>query len=298
MVRFVKHILIVIGSVFVIANVVSFGSLWTLRQSQFYKPSFLIEGVQDEAFDYVIFGASTGLTTLSTHVIDSIAHTKGINLSIDDSHLSSQYLMLQHFLAEGKRTDYVILAPPNTSYDLNQDRLGTNDYRFLPYVGRDYVQAHFNRYSGTAAAALSHSQWLPVLGVSYYNTEVFFPSLVSLSQPEKHNRFDAYGNYTYPPRYVQDTPISSRTPFSVSFSNSYLKAIKALCEQYDMQLICYLSPMKSRVARLEPSAYSSINHSAFLTNSSYFFDGIHVNSYGREACSADFALQFTNLLKP
>lgn len=114
-----------------LATVLSSASLWSLRQSSFYKPSFLVNQVKENAFDYIILGASTGLTTLNTKVIDSIAHTNGVNLSMDDTALSSQYLMLQHFLAQGKTTEFCALVPSTKDYEVTTNQLSGNDYRFF-----------------------------------------------------------------------------------------------------------------------------------------------------------------------
>src|SRR5690606_22404653 len=131
--------------------------------------------VTENNFDYIILGSSTGLTTLNTSTIDSALHTKGLNLSMDDTALSSQYLMLQHFLAEGKTTKFCVLAPSAASFDAINHDISDNDYRFLPYIHRDYVTAYFKQYTSKSARLISHSKWFPLLGVSYFNTELFYP---------------------------------------------------------------------------------------------------------------------------
>jgi hypothetical protein len=157
--------------------IISFGSLWSLRQSSFYKPSFLVNDINEKAFDYIVLGASTGLTTLNTNVIDSVLHTNGLNLSMDDTALSSQYLMLQHFLAQGKTTKYCILAPSAPSFDAKNVNLSDNDYRFLPYIYNNYVSDYYGQYSSQPAQLLKWSEWIPTLGVSYFNliVEVIIP---------------------------------------------------------------------------------------------------------------------------
>lgn len=285
--------IVVIGT----STLISAGSLWALRNSSFYKPSFLVNDIQDDSFDYIILGASTGLTTLNTHIIDSIANTKGLNLSMDDTALATQYLMLQHFIAEGKSTTYCILAPSNTSYDMQINSLGDNDYRFLPYVGRDYVYNHYQQYPSNQAKFLGYSKFLPILGVSYYNAELLYPSINSLIYPKKRNRFDAKGNYSYPPQKFEDIPITQRDTFEVDFSNSNMKAIQSLCDTHGIQLICYFTPMQFRYAKVVNNNFTTINHSGALNSKQYFFDGIHVNSLGREKSSIAFAKRFLELNK-
>lgn len=294
---FLKNVGVILIVVIGLATLLSAASLWALRSSSLYKPSFLVTTVKDDSFDYIILGASTGLTTLNTKVIDSMTNTKGLNLCIEDSSLATHYLMLQHFLAEGKTTSYCILAPSNTSYDLKVNTLSDNAYQFLPYIQRDYVYEHYGQYDSAPAHLLKQSKWLPMLGVSYYNTELFYPSLVSLFNPKKRNRFDTKGNYVYPVKNMVDAPIVYHESFEVDFSNPYMKAIKTLCDRQGIQLICYFTPMKRRSVNVVAMDYTFINHSAILVNEQYFFDGIHVNAAGREASSIAFAKQFIELKK-
>lgn len=289
---FLKRIGFVLLAFISLSMLISYASLWSLRQSSFYKPSFLVNSVADKDFDYIVLGASTGLTTLNTAVIDSVLQTNGINLSMDDTSLSSQYLMLQHFLAEGKTTKYCILAPSAASFDANPQDISDNDYRFLPFIHRDYVSDYFKSYTGSAASIISNSSWFPVQGVSYYNAEVFYPSLLAVFAPKKRNRFDARGNYTYPSQHNIDKPINEFKTMSISFKNNYVRKIKALCDQNNITLICYFSPIAGKKVEVALADFNIINHSDVLKNSLYFYDAIHVNSKGRQQASEQFTNDF------
>lgn len=272
-----------------LAYFISCGSLWVLRQSNFYKPAFLANSIKQTNFDYIILGASTGLTTLNTELIDAEQNLKGVNLAVDDTALSSQYLMLQHFLAEGKNTKYCILAPSVSSYNSKTKDVSDNDYRFLMYVNRPYVYNYFNQFSGIKAKTLSYSKYMPAIGVSYYNAEVFFPSVLGLIKPKRRNRFDVNGNYTYPYTKSESQPIVLFKKMPVKFSNSYVKKIKDLCELNNIKLICYMTPMEGTLATIESSDYYVINHSNLLKDKQYFHDAIHVNTLGRKKASMQFS---------
>ena len=114
---FLKCIGVIILMAFIATWVMSYGSLYVLRRSSFYKPSFLVNGLDENKLDYIVIGASTGLTTLNTVQIDSITGLTGINLSMDDTGIASHYLMLEHFLNEGKTTEICVLAPTIFSYN-------------------------------------------------------------------------------------------------------------------------------------------------------------------------------------
>lgn len=294
---FLKKIGVIIFGIFIIANLLSYASLWSLRKSNFYKPSFLVNGVTENNFDYIILGASTGLTTLDTKVIDSISGKNGINLSIDDTSIASQYLMLQHFITIGKTTEFCVIVPSITSVDEQIQSVSANDYRFLPYVNHPYVSDYFKSFSSTEANLLSFSRYLPMLGVSYYNAEVFYPSLLSIFKPNKRNRFDNKGNYTYPVKNITSKVIKNRKPINLKFENSALQKIKKLCDKEGIKLICYISPIKKGIVVSEQSKYEVINHSAKLDNTKYFYDIVHVNSLGRKVISKHFTEAFSNFTK-
>ncbi|WP_417200728.1 hypothetical protein [Bizionia sp.] len=272
-----------------VSSAISYGSFWALRQGSFYKPSFLERHIQTSAFDYIILGSSTGLTTLNTQVIDSVSGRHGLNLSMDDTSLSSQYLMLQHFIASGKQTPVCILAASILDYDVIDHVLSGNDYRFLPYVSRPYVYDYYNSFSGRPAGLAANSLWFPMLGVGYYNAELFYPSLVSLVQPQKRNRFDAYGNYSYPITTQVSELIVSRRPKTLQFKNPYFKKIQDLCAKYDMTLMVYIPPHKTLAVMTGTTLFPVINHSDILKDTRYFYDDFHVNRLGRQAVSLVFA---------
>lgn len=295
--RFLKHIGSVFLGFFVLAQLISYISLWGLRQGSFYKPSFLENSVKGNHFDYIVIGASTGLTTINTKVVDSVLQTTGLNLSMDDTALSSQYLMLQHFLASGKRTDVCVLSASVIDYDVSDYRLSGNDYRFLPYVSKDYIRDYYCSFYSFQARLLAYSEWVPMLGFGYYNSELFYPALWSFIEPEKRIRFDGNGNYTYPVGKDDSKPIEYRTLLPVYLKNDYLNKIRALCEANNIQLVCYMAPLKSREAVVRSSAYKLINHTAILDDTHYFYDEVHVNALGRQLVSIQFAKELQLFLE-
>lgn len=292
---FLKKISAICLVFFGLIYLISYASISVLRYSSFYKSSFLVNQVPQESFDYIVLGASDGLTTLNTKVIDSILSVDGINLSMDDTSFSSHYLMLQHFLAEGKQTKYCILVARYSSFDSKLESINDNDYRFAMYNNRSYVSEYYKQFSGTKANILYYSKWMPFLSLSYFNTELFYPSLICAANFEKRNRFDDKGNYTYPV-IKRGSSNSKNESIKVEFTNEYLTKIKTLCEANDIELICYISPHISKKAITNSKDYRVINHSNVLQNPEYFYDDIHVNSIGREISSNNFALDFKEYL--
>ncbi len=280
--------------VFLIANAIALISLYFLGQSNLYKPQFVKNGVKEKHFDYVVLGSSTGLTTLDTKQIDSTLHTIGLNISIDDSALNTHYLMLQYFYQQQKTTDCLILSV--TPWDLGNDNpvLSDNDYRFFSEQSTPVVQKYYQTIAYQGFPVLKYSRYMPFLGVGYYNTEVFYPSIFTILQPEKRNRFDDRGNYSYPTSgKPKDTP---QQTIDMVVKNPYLGKIKDFCKKNNIKLLIYQSPLYKTKVNMSQNELT-LNHSAFLQSKNLFYDNLHVNKMGRKICSEAFSKQFSVLHK-
>ena len=279
-----------------LVTLISLGSMLALSNSCFYKPSFLVNGVSESQFDYIVLGASEGLTTIDTKQIDDALQLQGINLSMDDTSLSSQYLMLQHFLKEGKTTQTCILVSNPGGFNQKEHKVNNNDYRFMMFNNRDYVNGYFKQFTDPRGRILYYSKWIPFLGASYYNSELFFPSMVTVFQPQRRNRFDDKGNYTYPVRNSADGEISDFKESEVNFSSDYFDKIARLCEDNNIRLICYLPPNQTTRAIYNTTDFEIINHSDKIKNFKYFYDERHVNSVGRTLATQNFIESFKKLV--
>lgn len=288
--KFLLHILKYGLIVFIGINAIAWLNLYFLRNSSFYKPSFLTHEVKQSHFDYVIIGSSIGLTTLDTKQIDSLTNKKGINLSIDDTAISSNYLMLQHFFKQGKKTQFCVLALSHWDLAIEHPVLNNNDYRFLPFVSNDYVSDYYQNCEKGYFKPLTLSQYMPAFGVCYYNTEAFYTSIVAAIQPNKKNRFDENGNYFYPE--TAEVPEKELTAIELKWKNPYIQKISDLCKENNTQLIIYQAPIYKTTIINHNAKYPFINHSAILNDKLFFYDNIHVNYKGKNVSSALFAKAF------
>ncbi|WP_445718824.1 hypothetical protein [Flavobacterium sp.] len=285
--KFLTKIVFYTFFILLIGNVTAYLSLYVLGKSQLYKNQFVKNGVAATQFDYVVLGSSTGLTTLDTKLIDEKMHTSGLNISMDDTSLSSHYLMLQYFLSLGKKTNQLVLCVTPGDLQNPKVELNNNDYRFLTEVQDSLVYNYYNRLEDKGLKVLTYSKFFPILGISYYNNELFYPSFYAFLKPNKRNRFDDKGNYTYP----QITNNISKVGFATSKTNyvnpSFLK-IKKLCQQKGIELIVYQSPIyRTKVVFPTTNEFKIINHSEILPED-LFYDNIHVNSKGRTFCTLAF----------
>ncbi|GAA0872713.1 hypothetical protein GCM10009117_18600 [Gangjinia marincola] len=286
---------------FVLGNILAFGANYFLKKSTFYKPSFLVNAIDsNKKLDYIVLGSSRGLTTLDTNQIDDSLSTKGLNLSMDDTDLKTHLLMLQHFFKSGYTADYCVLTLDDQHFTLSSTSLGNNDYRFMPFGTQEYVHDHFSTYEIGIVRPLTWSNYLPLFGYSYYNLELFFPSINVALQPNKRNRFDDKGNYSYPNSIKEkrsDTILVKSEKHRIT--NRMVNELISLAQQNKCIPIIYIAPYQKKnlvITSLPDNAYL-INHSNAIKTNGYFYDPIHVNKAGREITSSLFEDEFREIRK-
>jgi len=284
--QFLRKIFLYGGLLFVLLNLLALGSFWSLRQSEFYKPSFAVNQIKLD-LDYVVLGSSTGLTTLDTKLIDSLTGWQGLNLSMDDTALPSHYLMLKHFLENGGQINTCVLAITPWDVANASPSIGNNDHRFLPFIAENYVQEHFQSLESDFVSPMTKSAFVPVYGLGYYNTELFYPSLIALLKPAYRNRYDDKGNYVYP-ELGKALKVKRPKVSDYQFNNPYLEKIRLLCQKNNIELILYQSPMLNQ-HQTTPENFQLINHSVLLNQqTNLFYDEIHVNKKGRIIATGRF----------
>ena len=289
--KFLTKIVLYTFFILLIGNGIAYLSLYVLGKSQLYKNQFVKNGVKETHFDYVVLGSSTGLTTLDTKLIDKTLNKSGLNISMDDTSLCSHYLMLQYFLSLGKSTDQLILCVTPGDLQNPKNELNNNDYRFLTEVQDTLVYNYFDRMEQKGLKVLTYSKYFPILGVCYYNNELFYPSIYTFLKPNKRNRFDDKGNYTYP-QIANNIKKGSIRNVETKYANPSFLKIKQLCKQKGIDLIVYQSPINSvNVVFPFTDEFEIINHSRILPEE-LFYDNIHVNSKGRTFCTLAFCKEF------
>lgn len=284
--KFLKTLSIYGISLFILLNLIAFLCLYSLEKSSFYKQQFIKNGLSETSFDYVILGSSTGLTTLDSKQIDSTFNLKGLNISIDDSGLSSHYLILKQFYDYGYRTNKMILCVTPNDISESTPVINGNDYRFLPHARDKNVKLYFNEMQGDNKWIYQSTPYVPLVGVSYFNSELFFPAIIAALQPQRRNLFDDQGNYSYPVNksFEKSLKKNEEVTNKVTIQNPYFFKIADFCQQNNIALLIYQSPIYN-LEVIYDNSFSIINHSSLLKNADLFYDKIHVNKKGRVICS-------------
>ncbi|PWG04293.1 hypothetical protein [Polaribacter aquimarinus] len=299
MIKFIKKIIFYSFLTFILGNIISFSANYFLKKSQFYKPSFLVNGFNpNEKLDYFIVGSSRGLTSLDSKQIDESLDVKGINLSMDDTDLKTQFLMIKHFFKSGFKSEYLILSLDESHFINTTKNLGSNDYRFSPFIDRDYVKSHFKSYEKSILKIITNSNLNPLFNYSYHNFELLFPAVLSALKPKFRNKFDEKGNYSYPNSGVKLLYQEPKVE-NLKISNPILININSFLKQNNCKLIIYIGPYFNKNYVFENNYnFTIINHSNILKDDlDYYYDYMHVNLKGRKICSNLFSLDFKSFLK-
>ena len=263
-----------------------------------FKPSFILRyfSKENRNFDYVLMGPSTGLRGTDTRIIDSVFQKKGFNLSMDDSSYGAQYLMLEHFLHNGFTTKTLILLLIPERMNTEHEIIYNNEFYFLPYIWEQPVYNYFVEKESGFMKIRSYTKYLPILGVSYYNQQLFFSSLASAVNPHYKHHFDENGNETYA---IPNVPFEKKLKVdTLLFSNKDAKKIEALCKQNGIKLIYYYSPQYMEIIEKPKLNDRIIIDNGFSNQKNLFQDKYHLNVEGRRVATLALcdSLRLRNLL--
>lgn len=298
--KFLKDVSLFLLVILLIGSGISFIASYFLSKSQFYKPNFLVNNLEKNSHhDYILAGSSRGLTTVNTAEVDRKLNLKGLNISIDDTGLPSQFLMVKHYFESGFTADYCVLTLDLSHMEGSENRLGDNDYRFVSYSNRDYVWEYFQSKEEGIVRPLTLSRYLPLFAFSYYNMELFWPALYSSVNPQFRNRFDSNGNYFYPDQVLPaDQEKEPWKTIPKTLGNPILSELEDYLKSKNCKLIVYVAPYYGTIiAHTETGTYPVINHSGSLTEPKYFFDINHVNNLGRAKATELFSESLQHYFK-
>jgi hypothetical protein len=294
--KFIKKIIIFSIIIFSLGSVISLFVNHFFKKSQFYKPSFLVNNFKkDNKFDFFIAGSSRGLTSINSTLIDKKLGTNGVNLSMDDTGLNTQFLMIRHFFLSGFTSNYCILVLDESHFFNTPKKIGNNDYRFVTFSNEEYVKKYYDEFDKSSLGLLKHSNINPFFTYSYYNLELFYPGMLSAFKPNFRNKFDQKGNYSYP-NSGKEFGSKNRKEIAYIISNPLIKEIETFLIENNSKLIIYIAPYADKNLTINTS-YNLINHSYVVNNDTLFYDNIHVNNKGREKATSLFIDSFKNYLE-
>lgn len=295
--KFVFKSFFYLGLVLVVANILAFVGLRILRNSDFFKTTYLVHNfAPGQAFDLTVFGSSRSLAAIDTKEIGEKLGGSAINFSMDYTALPSSLLMLQLFYNQGYNSDYVVISIDLPDFEESKSVVSENDHRFLPFVYDSDVRDYFYNYEDGLVKPLYSSKYFPVAGFAYYNMELLAPTIQALIKPTYKYRFDELGNYEYP-EYLAQSEMPKPRYFDTSLRNPVLRQIKALAKENGSELIIYIAPyLRDDITVASDTPYTVINHSRLINEPKYFSDYIHVVTSGKRLATAAFVEDLNSLI--
>jgi hypothetical protein len=294
--KFVLKSILYLSFAFLIANGLAYIGLGILRNSDFFKTTYLVHHFEErQAFDMAVFGSSRSLAAMDTKVIGETTGGLAVNFSMDYTALPSSLLMLEHFYAQGYQSDWVVISLDLPDFEESKSDISENDHRFLPYISNNYIRDYFLNYEEGMIKPIAISKYFPVVGFAYYNMELLAPAAQALINPNYKYRFDELGNYQYPDYLAQQEMPEPRF-FETNFPNPVLKEILELTERHGSKLLIYVAPYLRDDIVVDASVdYQVINHSRLINEPKYFSDYIHVVNSGKKIATEAFIEDFNKL---
>lgn len=295
--KFVYKSLLYLGLVLVTANLLALLGLGILRNSDFFKTTYLVHNfTPGEAFDLTVFGSSRSLASIDTKEIGERIGGSAINFSMDYTALPSSLLMLKLFYNQGYTSEYVVICVDLPDFDESKTVVSENDHRFLPFVNDSDIRDYFYNYEKGILKPIFSSKYFPVAGFAYYNMELLAPTAQALIKPNYKYRFDELGNYEYPESLSQSEMPEPRY-FVTSLTNPILNEIKELAETNGSKLIVYIAPyLRDDITVESDIPYTVINHARLINEPKYFSDYIHVVTSGKKLATEAFIEDLNSLI--
>lgn len=287
--KFVLKSIFYVLVVLLLANGVALLASYTLKNGQFFKPSFLVNAFEPETkFNVAVFGTSRSLASLDTKYISDQFEGVSANFSMDYTALPTTKLMVEHFFAQGFHAEYVIISIDLPDMESSKTVVSENDYRFFPFRSEPYLKAYYKKYDEGLVKPLASSAFFPFLAIGYYNMELLGPSLISAFRPTYRYQFDELGNYQYPDHLGMSEKPEPRY-FKTALENPILKDIAELTLQNSSKLVIYIAPyLRDDIEILDSCPYAVINHSRIFNEPRYFSDYIHLVNSGKKLATEAF----------
>jgi hypothetical protein len=266
------------------------GFTYIFQKGNYTKIQWLAK-VKEQQYDYVIHGNSRAYTTVDIGKVNKSTGKKGINISVDGSSITDQYLMLKLFLSQRNKVKTMYLQVDPFSSNTEQ----IFDFaipKFFPYLKNDIVFDHFKRFGYEWYAY----RYIPFYRYAKYNTlwgahEVLNDAFGLLPQD-----FDQYGDYFYPDVNYKGPDTLRDLTFELNARYKYLFQIINLCRSANIKLILFTAPVadiriddkykanilafKEKMRNLGVQYYNFGD--LYGNDPRYFYNEIHITKAGAE----------------
>lgn len=250
---------------------------------------------KDQEVDYLVLGSSRAYGSLDVSLLDSIIGKKGINLGLNGSGFTENFVTLKLFLENGNKADFVFLQVD--PYSLMSDRSFSNSfhsYAYLPFWDKD--KEIKNVLHANNPILKKWPFYPPLLAYFIYNN---YYSPYNVYKGLKNNgEFCGYdfdcsnGNKRFNVS-TQNKEINGEEILIEPNSNDilYYEKILNLAEENNMEIISYMAPTLDNFPNYDSiEVLRSINYktSDSINKSRFYSDATHMNESGRRIFTSRF----------
>lgn len=278
--KFIKAVAYYSTIILILLNLVALTLDAHIRRHTIFKSNLIFNQLEANS---LILGSSRGLTGVSAKQLTTLTKEQWYNLSIDDTPVETHLLVLELLIENGSTPKCLLLQFDESKENGDYTKIHDRDYQFLPYAYHDNgLLWEYMKYKQNGFGALLYL--IPILKYAYYNTELFFPAVGLIFNPNYHHRFDDSGDYSYPVITTFESSCTSKEPKIINLQNQILARINALCVENGIKLLVFTAPYRCQTADIMLNKeILYYNYSTIFNEDSYFYDELHINALGKDA---------------
>jgi len=267
--KFFKQFFKLLVICYVLFWLMDVGFTHVFKKGNYTKVQWLAK-VKDQNYDFIIHGNSRAYTTIDIPKIEAATGQKGINISVDGSSITDQYIMLKLFLLNNNKIKKMYLQIDPFSSN-TEDIFDFAVPKFFPYLKDSVVFDHFKQFGYEWYAY----RYIPFYRYAKYNTlwgihEVLNDQFGILTQD-----FDHYGDFFYPSTNYKGPEKLRDLTFELKGKYKFLNQIIQICKDNNIEVILFTAP----VADITIDAKYKQNIKEF-TNLMLKEKGVHYYNYG------------------
>ena len=287
--------------IFILVTIAGFYTLnytydYFIRKNDFNKVWWL-DHIKNKEYDFAFLGHSRVYTMIQTDTLEKYWNKKGINISLDGSNISQQYLMLYLFLKNGNTVKDVYY---NIDFNEFENHLN-NEMRvwcFLPYIYDDVVYTELGKAYGEKRAFCW--RYLPFYKNVEFNSKIGFLSVANSIIKLEKKPFNKYGDFkgisNHKGKIGRNYQPNNIYPQLLNLEE--FRNILTICKKNNIRLHLYTTPVwketregimnidmiKNRIilplAKEYGATYEDFTFNPLAENRDLFLDNTHFNSEG------------------
>ena len=258
---------------------------YRIRKSNIFKVNVLFNKKLPQN---IILGSSRSLTGVNTELLSKLTKKKWYNLSVDDTKPETHLLLLRLLVDEDKIPSNLMLQYDGENKNFDSTTFFDNDYRFLPYINsKSLISGYFKNKPNYILF-----KYLPIFKYIYFNTELFFPSVLLFIKPNYQHRFYLKtGDYSYPSDYVLRDTFKKMENKVIVLNNPFIHKFDSSCKANSIKLFLYTAPMYKVQIKTDINREDYFNFSNLYISASKFSDDIHIAHNAKN----DFTLRLAKI---